>query len=90
MAAPAILSEKMKLKCFKSYEALKYDYFNLLLSIVKRSPTLCVFVSLCIHACICIFVCIYVYISLCMYVFISTYVCLYMFLCVYMNFLSPY
>lgn len=84
MAAPAILSGKMKFKCFKSYEALKYDYFNLLLSVVKRSPTLCAYVSLCIHACICISVYIYVYISLYIYVFISLYVCLYMFLCVYM------
>lgn len=49
-SCPAILRGKIKLKSFKSYEALKYDFFHLLLSIVKRSPTLCVYVSLCIHA----------------------------------------
>lgn len=83
-SCPAILRGKIKLKSFKSYEALKYDFFHLLLSIVKRSPTLCVYVSLCIHAWICISVCIYIYmsISLYMYIFISMYVCLYMSLCV--------
>lgn len=79
-SCPAILRGKIKLKSFKSYEALKYDYFHLLLSIVKRSPTLCVYVSLCIHAWICISVCIYIYI--CLYLCICTYLSLCMCVCI--------
>lgn len=78
-SCPAILRGKIKLKSFKSYEALKYDYFHLLLSIVKRSPTLCVYVSLCIHAWICISVCIYIYVYISVYVHIYLYVCVFVY-----------